>query len=483
MTVGQKLEAAVAYLFDGNTTDGGLKFDTISSLCYIHTEANNGTSSGVPSNKWFNFRFGYLDAYTNISFNKAMVSLSKLYALIGENDKADQYAAVAKQHASAFNDRFWNETTQRYIGCIDKNNVSYDYGFTFLNLEAIEAGIADEAKAQAIFSWLDGERIIDPFHGQDDLNRRIISCVGNPDDRFGEDALRILRAMRFASTYGFAIEEKTSQAIHRNKEKLLNIAAERIQTELCKMLCGRGVLQILLEYSDVISVIIPEMSPCIGFDQNNKYHEYTVYDHICHAVENCGLNDIVIKLSLFLHDIGKPCCYTTDENGGHFYGHGVYSRDLAEKVLDRLRFDNKTKHDVLELVLFHDAVIEPTPKTVRRWLNKIGELQFSRLVEIRMADILAHKESTQQSRIERCVSLAAIAYEIVEQNQCFSLKDLQISGKDVMELLNIAEGKRVGFVLNKVLDAVIDGSLKNERVHIVNYLNENKEVFSCEFSC
>lgn len=329
----------------------------------------------------------------------------------------------------------------------------------------------------------DGERIIDPFHGQDDLNRRIISCVGNPDDRFGEDALRILRAMRFASTYGFAIEEKTSQAIHRNKEKLLNIAAERIQTELCKMLCGRGVLQILLEYSDVISVIIPEMNPCIGFDQNNKYHEYTVYDHICHAVENCGLNDIVIKLSLFLHDIGKPCCYTTDENGGHFYGHGVYSRDLAEKVLDRLRFDNKTKHDVLELVLFHDAVIEPTPKTVRRWLNKIGELQFSRLVEIRMADILAHKESTQQSRIERCVSLAAIAYEIVEQNQCFSLKDLEISGKDVMELLNIAEGKRVGFVLNKVLDAVIDGSLKNERVHILNYLNENKEVFSCEFSC
>lgn len=169
MTVGQKLEAAVAYLFDGNTTDGGLKFDTISSLCYIHTEANNGTSSGVPSNKWFNFRFGYLDAYTNISFNKAMISLSKLYSLMGENDKADQYASVAKQHASAFNDRFWNEITQRYIGCIDKNNVSYDYGFTFLNLEAIEAGLADEAKAQAIFSWLDGERIIetDTSKGED----------------------------------------------------------------------------------------------------------------------------------------------------------------------------------------------------------------------------------------------------------------------------------------------------------------------------
>lgn len=131
----------------------------------------------------------------------------------------------------------------------------------------------------------DGERVIDPFYGQDDLNRRIISCVGNPDERFGEDALRILRAMRFASTYGFAIEEKTSQAIHRNKEKLLNISAERIQAELCKMLCGRGVLQILLDYSDVIAVIIPEMSPCMHCKVKNRYIK-----GVCHIyeIQICG---------------------------------------------------------------------------------------------------------------------------------------------------------------------------------------------------
>lgn len=259
--------------------------------------------------------------------------------------------------------------------------------------------------------------LVDPFHGRDDLENGIIRCVGNPDDRFKEDALRILRAMRFSSTYGFTIDEATSQSIHKNKELLLNIAAERIQAELCRMLCGKGILNVLLEYSDVIATIIPEMEPCIGFDQNNRFHEYTVYDHIAHAVANYTGIDTVVNVSLLLHDIGKPCCYTVDEKGGHFYGHGVSSHDITEKVLTKLRFDNKTKSDILELVLYHDAVIEPTPKTVRRWLNKIGEKQFSRLLDIRMADILAHAKDTQESRIERCVALGTISSEIIEQNQ------------------------------------------------------------------
>lgn len=160
MTVKEKLELAVSYLFDGNTTEGGIKFDTISSLCYIHTAENSGTSSGMPSNRWFNFRFGYLDAYTNISFNKAMTALSKLYALMGDADKSNEYASCAKQHAEAFNNRFWYENSGRYLGCYDKNNIIYDYGFTFLNLEAISAGIADEEKTKSILSWLDGERIV-----------------------------------------------------------------------------------------------------------------------------------------------------------------------------------------------------------------------------------------------------------------------------------------------------------------------------------
>lgn len=312
--------------------------------------------------------------------------------------------------------------------------------------------------------------LIDPFRGCEDLKNGVIRCVGKPDDRFNEDALRILRAMRFASTYGFAIEDNTSQSIHRNKILLKNIAAERIQSELCKMLCGKGILNVLLEYSDVIASIIPEMEPCIGFEQNNRFHEYNVYEHIAHAVSNYDGDDVVVKMSLLLHDIGKPHCYTEDENGGHFYGHGVFSHDISEKVLAKLRFDNKSKSDILELVLHHDATIEPTPKTVRRWLNKIGEEQLARLLSIRMADIQAHAKGTQKSRIEQCVSLEAILKEVIESNQCFRLKDLTIDGRDVMNALCLPECKSVGVVLNEVLRKVINGELLNERSVLLSYL-------------
>lgn len=312
--------------------------------------------------------------------------------------------------------------------------------------------------------------LIDPFHGREDLERGVITCVGNPDHRFQEDALRILRALRFASTYGFKIDDKTAQSIHNNKDKLCNIAAERIQSELCKMLQGKGILNVLLEYSDVITAIIPEMKPCVGFDQNNRFHEYDVYEHIAHAVENYSGSDAVVSMALLLHDIGKPCCYTVDHKGGHFYGHGVYSHDIAEKVLTRLRFDNKTKENILELVLYHDAVIEPTPKTVRRWLNKIGEQQFWRLLDIRMADILAHKKDTQESRVERCNTLRMFANEIIEQEQCFKIKDLMIDGYDVMEILGVPEGKEVGLVLSEILKLVIDEELENDRTALIGYI-------------
>lgn len=304
--------------------------------------------------------------------------------------------------------------------------------------------------------------LIDPFHGVDDLKNGIIRCVGNPNDRFGEDALRILRALRFASVYGFTIEGATAQAIHDNAWRLTNIAAERIRSELCKMLLGSGVLPILLGYSDVVATIIPEMSPCIGFDQNNKYHQYTIYEHIAHAVSNYTGEDIAVKVALLLHDIGKPQCYTEDENGGHFHGHGIQSHDIAEKVLDRLRFDNKTKQEVLELVLYHDTTIEPTPRTVRKWLHKIGEHRFSQLIDVRMADILAHAKGTQESRIERCTALGAIMSEVLEAEQCFSLKDLKVNGYDIIGL-GVEQGKIVGKILNTLLDGVISETVENSR--------------------
>lgn len=308
--------------------------------------------------------------------------------------------------------------------------------------------------------------LIDPYHGREDLENKVIRCVGNPNDRFNEDALRILRALRFASTYGFQIEEKTKESIHKNKDNLNNISAERIQSELCKMLCGKGVLGVLLEFSDVISTVIPELKPCIGFAQNNPYHQYDVYGHIAHAVANYTGSDVSVKVALLLHDIGKPQCYVEDERGGHFYGHNIPGHDIADSVMHRLRFDNKTINEVLELVLYHDAVIEPTVKTVRRWLNKIGEERFQQLLCVRMADILAHAENTQESRIVRCQALRQIVDDVIAKEQCFSLKDMKMSGKDIIAM-GIPEGVRIGEILNALLDEVISGELPNEHDALV----------------
>lgn len=326
-------------------------------------------------------------------------------------------------------------------------------------------------------AYNDYRRLVDPFGGEKDLERREISCVGRPEDRFREDPLRILRALRFSSTYGFGIETDTAFAISYLRGYLYGVSAERIQSELCRLLMGKNVLQVLLEYSDVMATIIPELAPCIGFNQNNPYHQYTIYDHIAHAVANYTGDDLSVKVALLLHDIGKPQCYTENERGGHFYGHGVPSHDLTEDVVNRLRFDNKTKEEVLTLVLYHDAVIEPTPKVVRRWLNKIGEKQFRQLLHVRMADIKAHTEGTQESRIERCIALGKILDEVIAQEQCFSMKDLAINGNDVMSL-GIPSGVVVGAILRHILDMVINGDLQNEHAILMNeaqrYRKENQ---------
>lgn len=272
------------------------------------------------------------------------------------------------------------------------------------------------------------------------------------------------------------VERNTAEAIHQFAPRLKNIAVERIQAELCKLLLDKGALEILLDYSDVMAVIIPELAPCIGFEQNNPYHEYTVYDHIAHAVANYAGDDISIKIALLLHDIGKPQCYTEDERGGHFYGHSVPSHDIANRVMQRLRFDNKTREEVLALVLYHDSDIAPTHKTVRRWLSKIGEDKFRKLLAVKLADIKAHAKGTQQSRIEKYLALHSILDEVIAQGQCFSMKDLAIRGKDVMSF-GVPEGKLIGDTLRHILDKVVGGDLPNEiepqMLAVQQYLTEH----------
>lgn len=312
--------------------------------------------------------------------------------------------------------------------------------------------------AMAYSEW---EGLVDPFGGYTDLCNGIIRCVGNPDERFQEDGLRILRALRFAATYGFKIENETAAAIHRNKDLLGNISAERIQSELTRMLCGRGVLDVLLEYKDIMSVIVPELEPCIGFKQNNPYHIYTVYDHIAHAVANYIGNDISIKMALLLHDIGKPMCYTEDENGGHFYGHSVPSMDIAKDVIERLKFDNKTKEEVTTLVLHHDVDIHPGDRSVKRWLNKIGYSMFVKLMAVKFADIRSHSTVNQDERASAYHTVCAIAYRVVHEQQCFTIKQLAINGKDLIDI-GFNEGPAIGKILRHLLNKVLDGDIENE---------------------
>lgn len=310
-------------------------------------------------------------------------------------------------------------------------------------------------------------RLIDPFDGYRDLTWERIRCVGNPDDRFQEDALRILRALRFAATYGFKIEDETAAAIHRNKELLKNISAERIRSELCKMLCGEGVLDILLEYKDVIAVIIPELKPCIGFDQNNPYHIYDIYDHIAHAVANYKGTDISIKMALLLHDIGKPECYTENEKGGHFHGHSVPSMRIAKDVVDRLKFDNKSKATIVDLVMYHDSDIYSAERPVKRWLNKIGFEMLDKLICVKLADIGAHSEVNQFERAGQYYMVRDIAAKIMAEQQCFTLKDLLVTGRDIMWYCDIQSGPLVGEVLNHLLDMVLDEDIDNNAYELI----------------
>ena len=311
--------------------------------------------------------------------------------------------------------------------------------------------------------------LIDPFNGAEHIYDKRISCVGNPNDRFQEDGLRILRALRFSSVYGFDIDYYTALAIHKNVRLLDRISAERIRAELCKILSGKNVLKILLDYPDVITAIIPELRRSIGFNQNNRYHKYDVYEHTAHAVSNYTGNDTCVNVALLLHDTGKHGCYSEDENGGHFYKHGLISAKIAEGVVKRLKFDKQSQKDIIELVMFHDSVMEPSIKTARKWLNKVGEQQLCRLLDIRLADILAQSGYQLDERIVRRNKMMEFVNTAIKENQCFSLKDLVINGHDVISL-GLNEGEDIGEALNCALNAVIDGSVKNEKGKLIELI-------------
>lgn len=315
--------------------------------------------------------------------------------------------------------------------------------------------------------------LVDPFGGVAAIEKKEIQCVGDARQRFAEDALRIMRAVRFASTLAFAIQADTSRAISENYYRLSAIAPERIQAEFCKLLLGNTASKVLLQYAAVIGHIIPEAKPMFGQKQNNPYHVYDVWEHTVQSIGAAAPN-IYVRLALFFHDIAKPHCYTQDENGvGHFYKHASLSAEIAENAMKRLRFSNNTIAIVRKLVAFHDAEFQTNEKNAKKWLNKLGKEELFLLLQVKRADILAQAKWCQQERLEALATFTCLVEETLHTEQCFSLKNLAINGNDIVEL-GVPSGPRVGEILNTLLTMAIEGEIDNDREKMLAYIQKEQ---------
>lgn len=312
-------------------------------------------------------------------------------------------------------------------------------------------------------------KLVDPFGGHIDLDNRILRTVGNPNDRFSEDALRILRAIRFAIRFNMNIENSTEYAMIRLLDNLDSISKERVTQELEKMLTsGNSVTKYFLEYSCIIAKIIPEIGECIGFEQNNKYHKHNVYEHMLAVVDLCKSNDFIIKLSALLHDIGKPKAYTTDTDGnGHFYGHPEISYEICQEIVDkRLVLTKEQREELLTLVKYHDLNVRRTTKSLKRAMRTLGEEIIDKWFILKQADVDDHINLDIIGRDEygwrHTSELKQIKDEIIASEQCFSLSKLAVNGRDIMGELGIKPGKQVGKILATLLEEVIDEKIVND---------------------
>ena len=324
-------------------------------------------------------------------------------------------------------------------------------------------------------AYNDIEGLIDPFGGTEDINENTIQCVGSAKDRFGEDALRILRAIRFASQLDFTIELNTDWQIHQQYKSLENISVERINSEFCKIVNSDNFCVELLLYKDVFALFIPELKNMFDFPQKNPHHDYDVFGHTVHAVENCNSDDLTVKLAVFFHDFGKPYSYQDGEDGiRHFKGHGKVSADMTDVIMKRLKFDNETRNNVVQLVYYHDATFEVGKKYVKRWLNKLGEKQFRRLLDVRRADIKGQKavcSTDKKDKIEKLDAIEKLIDEVMQENQCFTLKDLAVNGNDLIKI-GYNPNKQLGETLNILLNGVINDEFENKKDSLLNIAKE-----------
>ena len=360
-------------------------------------------------------------------------------------------------------------TTYRVDGQYDDNRHPKEVTFT----RSLEEDLKRRDFTINAMAYNDDVRLVDIFGGMNDLNRHLIRCVGNPMERFNEDALRILRAVRFASQLSCTIEPETAEAIKELAPNLVNISAERIQAELVKLLTSDHPEMLQEAYLlGITKVILPEWDEMVGVDQNTPHHKYDVADHTLHAIRNVK-KDKVLRLTMLFHDMGKPLMKTTDEKGvDHFKGHALVSEELARSVMRRLKFDNDTMKKVTKLVCYHDYRIEATPQNVRRAMNRIGVELFPYYLAVRLADVKAQSPYRRKEKIENIIQMRELYQEAVINDDPVTLRQLAVTGKDLMSV-GMKADRRLGETLNKLLELVIDHPEMNDKDTLCQYAAEN----------
>ena len=311
------------------------------------------------------------------------------------------------------------------------------------------------------------EGLIDRFDGKKDLEDHIIRCVGNPRERFSEDALRIMRAVRFAAQLDYEIEEETKKAIKELAPTLSKISAERIQTELVKLLQSPHPEKIKMAYElGITAVILPEFDKCMDTPQENIHHMYNVGDHTVEAMKNVR-PDKVLRLTMLMHDMGKPDTMEIDDEGvHHFYNHNLVSAKIAKKIFRRLKFDRDTMDRVCNLVLYHDYRFPPKASSIRRAMARVGEEDFPLLFEVRYADTMAQSDYQRDDKLQVIEQCKAVYKEILDRKDCVNLKNLAVKGKDLIDL-GIAPGKTLGNILSAMLMDVIEHPEHNTKEYLL----------------
>lgn len=316
--------------------------------------------------------------------------------------------------------------------------------------------------------WNEQDGVVDLCGGLLDLQNGILRAVGDPDRRFTEDALRILRGIRFASVLGFSIAPQTAESILQNRQLLSKVAAERIRVEFSKLLCGKNAAEVLDEYREVIAVFIPEVRALFDCQQNTVYHCFDVYRHTLATLENTEPTE-KMRLCMFFHDFGKPFCRKTDKNGtDHFKGHQKVSAEIVEPILKRLRYDNSTVKTVTGWIAIHDLNAPKTKIEAKRLLSQIGEENYRALIKIKRAD--CRGKASPHAIDEKLRRMEGFLAEILENKECYSLRFLAVNGDD-LKAVGITDGKEIRDTLNRLLDLVITEQCENERTALLALTN------------